>query len=195
MNYPLIKTHRLTVDEFREMELNAPEEERWELIDGVIVRSMAGGTIRHNMIVQNVAGALQRALRSRGSRCRAYTESVRLDADGKDLSTLPDVVVSCDPPGGDKTTLYDATAVVEVHSTASRQRDKSEKLDAYMSLPGVRTIVLIEQVSMGVMTHTRSANGWLRLEFSSPDDRIAFDGLDVCMTLAEIYEDVEFDAA
>ncbi|GBD50881.1 hypothetical protein [Methylopila sp. Yamaguchi] len=41
----------------------------------------------------------------------------------------------------------------------------------------------------------RTAEGFLRREFSSAADRVAFDGLDVSMTLAEIYEDVVFDAA
>lgn len=51
MNYPLMKPRRLTVEEFRAMEAHAPADERWELINGVVYKSQAGGTVRHNDIV------------------------------------------------------------------------------------------------------------------------------------------------
>jgi Uma2 family endonuclease len=193
MNYPLMRPQRLTVEEFREIELNAPAEERWELIDGVIYKSMAGGTLRHNMIVQNVSTFVRGELRKRGSGCRSYTENVRLDAGASYLSTLPDVVVSCDPPRGDATTLNDATAVFEVHSTASRERDKSTKLEAYMQLPSVQTIVLIEQVAMSVVTFTKSGTKWVRDELREPTDAIHLEGLEIALPLSAVYEDVDFD--
>jgi Uma2 family endonuclease len=193
MSYPLLKPRRLTVAEFREMELNAPEDERWELINGVIVKSMAGGTLRHNTIVLNIAGVLHAELRRLGSTCRPYTENVRLDSAAANLSTLPDVVVTCTPHAGKETALTDAAAVVEVHSTSSRERDKSVKLDAYLSLPGVRTVLLVEQETMHVVVHTPSERGWLRQEFVAPEDSVTFDGLGVAVTLAQIYEDVAFD--
>ena len=66
MNYPLMKPARLTVEEFRAMEAQAPADERWELINGVIVKSQAGSTARHNDIVQNVASTLRAELRRNG---------------------------------------------------------------------------------------------------------------------------------
>lgn len=193
MNYPLMKPARLTVEEFRELELNAPAEERWELIDGVIYKSMAGGTIRHNVIVQNVSTFVRAELRRKGSGCRSYTENVRLDAGESGLSTLPDVVVSCNPPRGDATSLNDATAVFEVHSTASRERDKSTKLEAYMRVPNVQTIVLIEQIAMSVVTFTRAGNKWVRDELRDASDTVRLEGLDIDLPLSAIYEEIEFE--
>ncbi|WP_020184355.1 Uma2 family endonuclease [Methylopila sp. 73B] len=195
MSLPLLKPRRLTVDEFRELEANAPEDERWELLNGVIYRSMAGGTVRHNDIVQNVSSRLRGELRRIGSPCRTSTENVRLDIPAIGASTLPDVFVNCGPRPGAARTLDDATAVVEVLSPSTSARDRGEKLDAYMTLPGLRTIALIEQDRMHVATYTRTDDGFLRQDLTSPTDRVAFDGLDVSMTLAEIYEDVAFDAA
>lgn len=195
MNYPLMKSRRLTVDEFREMEANAPEDERWELINGIIHKSMAGGTVRHNDIVQNVASTLRAELRRRGSPCRTSTENVRLDIPDAQISTLPDVLVSCGVRPGGARTLANAAAVIEVLSPSTSARDRGEKLDAYLTLPGLNVVVLVEQDAMHVVSYTRSADGFLRREFSSPEDSVAFEDLSVSMTLAEIYEDVAFDAA
>lgn len=191
MNYPLLKPMPLSVAEFREIELNAPEEERWELIDGLIVKSMAGGTIRHNVIVQNIASCIRAELRRRGSVCRPYTENVRLDSEAGPLSTLPDVVVSCDPYRGSATTVENAVAVFEVHSTASRMRDRSVKLEAYMRIQSVQTIVLVEQIAMSVVTFTRSGKTWIREELTNTSDRVTLAGLDLDVPVVEIYEEVE----
>lgn len=195
MNYPLMKSRRLTVDEFREIELNAPEEERWELIDGWIVKSMAGGTKIHNVIVFNVQSALMNELRRSLSPCRAFSENVRLDIRTSAVSTLPDVVVNCSPWGEGPTTVFDATAIVEVLSPSTAFVDLGDKLNAYLTLPALQTCAFIQQKQANVVTYSRSENGWLRQELTSLDDRLQFGGLDVSMTLAEIYEDVPFDSA
>ncbi|GLK56017.1 Uma2 family endonuclease [Methylopila capsulata] len=195
MSYPLVKPRRLTVAEFREIELNAPEEERWELLDGYIVKSMAGGTKIHNLIVFNIQSALMNALRRKGSPCRAFSENVRLDIDPSLASTLPDVVVSCSPWAGSPTSISDAAAIVEVLSPSTAFVDLGAKLDAYLTLDSLRTCLFVEQKKRAVIVHRKTNDGWLRQDLSSPTDRVAFDGLDVSMTLAEIYEDVTFDAA
>ncbi len=188
-----MKPRRLTVDEFRELEANAPEDERWELINGVIYKSMAGGTRAHNLIVQNVASSLMTKLRELGSPCRPFTENMRLDIAAAELSTLPDVVVSCAPMTDGTKAIADAAAVVEVLSRTTSSRDRSEKLETYLTIPGLRTLALIEQEAMQVVTYSRAESGWLRVALKEPDDRVEFNGLDVSLTLATIYEDVAFD--
>lgn len=193
MNYPMMKPRRLTVDEFRELEAQSPEDERWELINGVIYKSMAGGTRAHNIIVQNVASSLMTMLRASKSPCRPFTENMRLDIAAAELSTLPDVVVSCSLMTDGTKAISDAQAVVEVLSPTTSGRDRSEKLDAYLTIPSLRTLALVEQEAMQVVTYTRTDSGWLRREFTKPDDRLAFEGLDVSLALADVYEDIAFN--
>ena len=45
-------------DEFKELDLEAPADERWELIGGYIFRMMTGGTAAHNEIVINMSSRL-----------------------------------------------------------------------------------------------------------------------------------------
>ena len=91
--------------------------------------------------------------------------------------------------------MFDATAIVEVLSPSTASSDLGEKLNAYLTLPALRTCAFVQQKRSNVMTYVRSERGWLYQELASPDDRLRFDGLEVSMTLAEIYEDIEFDAA
>lgn len=190
MNYPMMRPRRLTVDEFRTMELNAPDEERWELIDGHIVRSMAGGTKIHNLIVFNARSALTAALRRQGSTCRAFSENVRLDVEMRDASTLPDVVVSCTPWTEGPTTLRDAVAIVEVLSPSTAFFDQENKLSAYLSLPGMRTYCLVDQDRTHVIVYALEAQGWVRKELTGEEEEIAFGGIDVAVKVGAFYDEV-----
>lgn len=176
------------------MEAQAPADERWELVNGVLIKSQAGGTVRHNDIVQNVALALRTQLRRIGSNCRTSTESVRLDIEDATTSVMPDVIVNCGEPRGARTTFRTAAMVVEVISPSTSSHDKVEKLEAYFTLADLKHVLLIEQASMRVTAYARSAKGWLRQDHERADDVIALDALGVELTLAEIYDEIVFDA-
>lgn len=193
MNYPLLKPRRLTVEEFRAMEAQAPADERWELINGVIIKSQAGSTVRHNDIVQNVASIIRAELRRKGSKCRTSTENIRLDIEGATTSVMPDVIVNCGERRGPSTTFRTASVIVEVISPSTSAHDKVAKLETYFTLSELRTALLIEQAEMYVVSYTRSPKGWLRNDFDQPDDSVALDGLEVSITLAQIYDEIEFD--
>jgi len=193
MSYPLLKPKRLTVEEFRAMEAQAPEDERWELINGVIYKSQAGSTIRHNDIIQNVATTLRAELRRKGSQCRTSTENVRLDIDGAAASVMPDVLVNCGERRGPSTTFRTASAVVEVISPSTSAHDKVSKLETYFTLAELETVLLIEQAEMRVVCYTRSPKGWLRNDFEQPGDIIELDKLGISITLAQIYDEIDFN--
>lgn len=194
MNYPLMKPARLTVEEFRAMEAQAPEDERWELINGVIYKAQAGSTVRHNDIVQNVASTLRAELRRKGSKCRTSTENIRLDIDGAATSVMPDVLVNCGERRGPTTTFRTASAIVEVISPSTGAHDKVSKLETYFTLPELHSVLLIEQAEMRVVFYERSAKGWLRNDFDTPEDSVDLDHLGVSITLAQIYDEIDFNA-
>lgn len=193
MSYPLMRPRRLTVAEFRELEAQAPEDERWELINGVIYTDQAGTTVRHNDIVQNVAFALRAELRRTGSKCRTSVENVRLDIADATSSVMPDVIVNCGERRGASKTFTKASAVVEVISPSTSHRDKVEKLESYFTIEGLLTVVLIEQARMHAAVHTRTPDGWVRNDFNQPSDSVAFEGLGVSLTLLQIYDEIELD--
>ena len=45
----------MSLDDFEDLLADQPEDERWELICGRVVRMMVGGRWVHNLIVGNIA--------------------------------------------------------------------------------------------------------------------------------------------
>ena len=77
-----LQPRRYTVEEY--MELETQSNVRHEFYEGEIF-AMAGGTVRHSVIVLNIAFALRQALRGKG--CKVVADSVQLAIrDGKHYS-------------------------------------------------------------------------------------------------------------
>jgi hypothetical protein len=58
MNSTIWKPDRMSLDDFEELSLNKPEDEKWELIDGVLVRGTVGARVEHHIIISNIDYAL-----------------------------------------------------------------------------------------------------------------------------------------
>ncbi|KEO83218.1 Uma2 family endonuclease [Tumebacillus flagellatus] len=129
--------------------LRLPEEERWEIVNGVPYNMTPAPTPRHQEIVQNLS--LEFGSYLRGKSCRVYPApfDVRLLADGKkdsDVSTVvqPDLSIICDPEKiDDRGCLGAPDLVVEVSSPSTRRRDKVEKLRLYRKA-GVREYWIVD---------------------------------------------------
>lgn len=83
---------RISLVDFEEMLLNRPEHEKWELIDGRVVKSMVGARWVHHRIISNVDFALQSHLRGRKAPCHVFRETFYLTQDAADLNALPDLM-------------------------------------------------------------------------------------------------------
>lgn len=73
---------------------------------------MAGGTRRHNQLVQNCGHALDRRL-TPDSSCLFYTESVRTAVDDGQHYLYPDLVATCDPQDRGET-ITQPSLIIEV---------------------------------------------------------------------------------
>ena len=85
----------MDLDDFEELLLDKPEQEKWELIGGRVVRGMVGARWEHHFIIRNVAADLQSRLREKNSPCRVFSESFWLKERFLDLAVFPDVMVQC----------------------------------------------------------------------------------------------------
>ena len=65
----------MDLDDFEELLADKPAHEKWELINGRVVRMMVGARWEHKRIVQNITSALLTGFRARGSDCRPYDET------------------------------------------------------------------------------------------------------------------------
>jgi Uma2 family endonuclease len=71
-----------------------PEDERWELIDGVAYGMSAAPSIRHQDVVGGMFSRIEQQLR--GGSCRPYIAPTAVRLSEHDV-VEPDILVMCDP--------------------------------------------------------------------------------------------------
>jgi Uma2 family endonuclease len=79
--------------------------------------AVAGASARRNRIAHNIGGRLNDHLD--GAECEAFVSDMKVRV-APDLFYYPDVVVTCDPPGGDPYYRTRPRLVVEVLSPTAR---------------------------------------------------------------------------
>jgi Uma2 family endonuclease len=184
----------LTAEEY--LEIEAKSESRSEFVHGEMF-AMADPTNRHSWIVSNTLGSL--VLQLRGRPCGARTTHTRLHIPRFNAFTYPDIVVTCGPDvvyPGNRNTIADATAIVEVLSPSTQDFDCGEKFRIYRALPSFAEYLLLAQSEMRAEHHVRQHDGsWLLREFTSPADIVELKSIDCRVELETLYERVEFGVA
>lgn len=130
-----------------------PEDERIELIDGVIY-DMSAPYLDHQDIVGEIAFALKSYIRQNKGKCRVYESpvDVQLDCDDKTM-VQPDVLVVCQRDRLTKRNIFGAPdMVVEVISKFTRKKDMSLKLHKY-SNAGVREYWIVDPKNKMVLVY------------------------------------------
>ena len=181
----------MDVDDFEELLADMPSDERWELIGGRVVRMMVGARWQHNVIIQNLAGALRHRFRAQGSDCRTFTETFFMKAPWLKSVTLPDIIVRCGKLADDATSLDDPKVLIEVVSPGSEGRDRVEKWKAYRQLVSLEHYVLIERDHAAIDVFDRAGDAWaLRRTIEGLGSDLSLPAVNVSVPLSEIYEDV-----
>ena len=166
---------------------------RHEFIDGEVY-AMSGASAAHNAIALNIAMALRGRLRGGPGRVFINDFKVRLEVARRDIFYYPDVVVSCHPSGIERLYLRLPTLVFEVLSPSTESVDRREKKMTYEQGPTLEEYVLVAQNQREVTIYRRR-DGW-RPEICSAEDAVVeLRSVKQSLTLAEIYEDVDFTKA
>jgi Uma2 family endonuclease len=159
---------------------------------GGVVYAMAGASNAHNLIASNCLGALYGRLR--GKPCRPYNSDtkIRLRLPHQVRFYYHDASVICRPnPPGDS--FQDEPAVlVEVLSQRTRRIDEGEKKDAYLTIPSLHCYLLVEQETATVVVFRRTEHGFVREVYQGLDAVIPLREIDIELSLAEVYDGVEF---
>jgi Uma2 family endonuclease len=120
--------------------LTWPDEERWEVIDGVAYNMTPSPTSRHQMLAGNFYRIL--ANRLSGHRCRVFIAPLDVYFDDTNF-VQPDVLVVCDEKKI-KDRIYGAPdSVLEVLSPRTSLKDKREKRSLYERF-GVKEYIIID---------------------------------------------------
>lgn len=69
----------------------------------------------------------------------------------------------------------------------------SEKREAYLAIPSLRVLILVEQDEPALAVHRRSADGgFLREDYAGLDAVVPLPEIESELPLAEVFEGVEF---
>ena len=181
---------RWTVDEF--FAWQERQSERYELVDGFPVRMMAGAKNLHDDVVVNVLAELRNQLRSGG--CRPFTGDGSIETKPGQVRR-PDIGVDCGRRDPNATKATSPRVVAEVLSPTTRDFDTIGKLEEYKLVDSLERIVVIEPNAPEVITWVRGADrGWRKGIHRGLDQEIDMPEIGVTLSLAEIYDGVEFPA-
>ena len=137
---------QFTVEDYLEL----PEEERVELIDGVLY-DMAAPTDKHQIIGDEIQTRFRDYIRKNKGKCITITSplDVQLDCDNKTM-VQPDVVIVCDRNKFKKGRVFGAPdLVVEVLSESTKRKDVFIKGNKY-SNAGVKEYWIVDPLKKRV---------------------------------------------
>lgn len=158
------------------------------------VHAMVGASRRHGQIVMNIAGQLWTNLR--GSSCETHTNDVKVRV-AQDIIYYPDVVVTCSAAESDPLIIQHPTLVVEVLSPSTASIDRREKMVSYRKIPSLLCYLVVYQDERRIEKHYRNdtSEPWeFDLLLDVYNSVLNIPGLDVQMTMDQVYEGVTFDA-
>jgi Uma2 family endonuclease len=181
-----------TFEEFLDRERG--QELKHEFVDGEAI-GMAGGNEAHSMIQANLIAAA--APKLRGSGCRPFTSDMLVKT-GTDRGRYPDMTIDCGERRAQNLVAPEPKVVFEVLSEDTQQRDRTIKLADYNATPSIAHYVLVEQSEPLVHVYSRGPHGDFNLcpqEVSGLDGTVELPAINLSLTMSEIYEGLELDAA
>ena len=162
----------MTVEQFLEWCRTLPDEERYELVDGVPV-AMAGDSIRHNLTKGALYRALQDAVTAAGLPCAVFVDGVNVKID-RHTARIPDVSVQCAPLTDLDSMLVDPVIAAEVTSRSSERDDTGAKFKDYFTVPGLQHYLIVRPEQGVIIHHRRTSDTDMRTSLVR-EGRITFD--------------------
>lgn len=176
--------------------LEEQAESKSEFHDGEIV-AVTGGTFNHNRLSRNLISFLTYALR--GKRFEPFCGDVKVWIEKHQRAAYPDVMAIAGAPApykNRKDTLTNPCLVIEVLSKSTMEYDQTEKFKLYRSLDSLQDYLLVNQYDIEVQLYTRTNEGfWQYRAYESLEDTVHLTSIEVEITVAEIYEGIELEAA
>lgn len=179
-----------TPGQYLDLERLAPYKS--EYLHGQIF-AMAGASEEHNIILVNVLRDV--SLQLRGRPCRTYGSDMRVQVAETGLYTYPDAVIVCgEREFGDSRldTLLNPSVIVEVLSPSTELYDRGEKFAHYQRIPSLMDYVLVAQDKMRVEHYARQGMQWVLTVKEKAADTLALASAPCALSLASLYEDVDF---
>lgn len=188
----LPQPQQITVADYLEGE--AHSSVKHEYLGGT-VHAMSGGTNRHGIIAGNAFGLLFNQLR--GKSCQPFNSDtkVRIELPDHTRFYYPDAMVVCHPNPLSDCYQEHPVVVIEVLSESTRRTDMGEKRDAYLAIPSLKLLLLVEPDAASVTAYRRRTEGGFATEHHcGMDGVIPLPEIGATLELAALYERAELPA-
>jgi Uma2 family endonuclease len=175
---------QMTIEEFLAFAETRPDEERWELIEGVPVLN-AAPVDYHQIVVSNIIHLLRLQ--------KTKTEATWLPMPGigtrvptsPNSLPQPDVFVMAGAPTGRPET-GDAVVIFEVLSRSNTRADQAWRRRVYASVPNCQHYVTVSLKAAEVVVCDRST-GWKTREAAGSNAAIQLPAISFNLPLADVY--------
>jgi Uma2 family endonuclease len=175
---------RLTVDTYRSWSALRPDNERWELLDGVPVM-MNPPTMRHQRIAHNLNALLNAGLKVANRRLEAF-QRVGLNLGVEYYDPEPDVAVVDRPTQDDQRYADRFYLAAEVVSDSDR-RTLEDKCRLYRAHEHCRCILIVRQDRCEVVRELRRPGGWTRTVLDQPEAELVLEEFGLLCHVRDLY--------
>jgi Uma2 family endonuclease len=179
---------RLSVELFRGFLEGRPDEERWELIEGVPVM-MAPPTLAHQLIAGNLQRLLHEALERFAPALAVYQRAgINLGPSIEYYDPEPDVVVIDADASEDPSRRYADRFYLAAEIVSSSDRTYVEsKRAVYMQHEACTCIVTVQQDRFDVRVDLRTSSGWSNQTLTDPNDPLVLTEFGLRCKLSDLY--------
>jgi Uma2 family endonuclease len=188
MSEPAIKH----ISEAEYLAFERESQERHEYYRGEIYL-MSGASFKHNIIEDNIRGALHLFLK--GKKCRSFGSNLRIHIPKNTLYTYPDVLIVCDSPkfvDGEFDTLLNPSVLIEILSASTGNYDRAAKFDLYREIETLKEYILIDSKSVHCVHYEKNADStWTLSETKNLADSITITTIELQLKLSDIYSGVD----
>lgn len=190
-----IPEKKYTIEEYLQMELNAPYKSEYyngEIfpigeIDGDTPEAMAGALPVHNAISSNIIYVFESRLRGKG--CKPYGSDQRIFIPETGLYTYPDISVFCGLlQYQDNMTLKNPVLLVEILSKVTEGYNRGSKFEMYRSIPALVEYLMVDSQRVHVELWRKENNKWvLAAETNDVNDTIELKSIENFFQLHDFY--------
>ena len=175
----------LTIEQFLSFTQSRPDEENWELIEGVPVMNPSP-VRKHQRIAGNIDALLIAEKERLGAAWLPMLGVGTVVPASPNSLPRPDVYVQEHGHADDSHVTDDAIVIFEVLSRSNRKSDREWRHRVFSSVPNCKHNVTVSTKSVRVTVHDRS-NGWAERVLVGLAATLELAALGVSLRLSDIY--------
>ena len=153
--------------------------------------AMAGGTLNHGIIGNNINSEINNALKTKGLECISINGDVKIFIEKADAYVYPDGMVvygGIESDKNDKNSIINPILVIEVLSKSTESYDRGEKFRKYCSLHSFCEYILIDQYKPIIDTLYKADRAfWKMVTTIGLNKSIYLHSIDMHIPMQDIY--------